>query len=1232
MPRNLRDAHQTKRYDVITLSLDRDEKPIARACTWYNNLHLPKRETRYLLNGQGGFIEASETRLTYNADREKRARITSYNIPVRTEAFCNTSSNGEPTWLALNYTEAKYNDYGNPVESTTWVNVKDTGYTKQGSTKTEYLTTQAEVQFPAKVWNRDEVSGMLEYKEHKPSPDGKSVESAVTWYQDSLEPRKQLQPWKETICKYDSFGRAVSNTVAWSSGANVPDGAVRSFTTRTEYSKFDKGLLSRTEIDALGKPTVLQQDMRLSTSPIIRKTLPLGQTETFEFDPIGRILKHVNAQGQFTTTAHIPGPAGTSTIVTSPLGYRTKTSFDVLGREFEVSDNGDPTVTLNDQASRNLGHKRYDTRGSVEDSTNRLGLTTRASYDALNRPLTSTDVHGNVVSYKYDNGGLKVTQAINDDTRKITDLDGLFRPVLEVDYPDSSDQSTDFCIVSEYIYTSDGKVSHKTVSQQSKSSTANESRTRLIDEETKYGPGQIVQSEISRGYTEDGCETVARRYIHDLFGNKTTYTKQTSYADGRAFTHQGPTKFFNENNQLVTYRNQEGKEEHHSFDDNGWLKKKVRFDGSGVSYSCNDLGQVSKVVYPSSTTENTWDADGRLIQTREGANAINYSISLDDTSTGLKYSDGRAQSTVLDKFSRPVKEINVFGVVKETEYNSVGSVTRRSCQSETVTYAYGTTNHARGQHVGSKFSGKRNYQTDHAYDGFNRLRQTIVRDSDSSVVLETTYQVDAKEKIRSVTSKSAVFSEHNFKRDFSYDGIGQLLQETRTSPNPSTTKYSYDGNSNVSSIDIEGHTIHMAYNKIDQRTDEGFKYDTNGRLLQDNEGRRFSFDERDRLLSVSEPSHSDTKYIYRPDDRLAQRSQGDTDSATFYYDTTKINAIHTTSKDGHHQDAKTSLFSDSDSILAGFTDGEYLGHALKQMGSTAVVVGPDSHVSSLYSAYGTQNSSPVESLLSSFGFSQAFTDQVHGLIYLSSRFYNPKQMSFLSMDTYETENRYTYCEGDPINRIDPTGHSWVDWLATGVGIGVAIGVGAAVTALTAGTSAPLMAAILGGILGGTLGNVSSLAVTQLVGGRDVTAGEYLAAGIMGGIVGGLSAGVGYTMTQAAGASVLKAMSGGAFTGGLTAGVSESLNMLNKGEEFSFSRLALSVASGAAKGAISGYWARRTFLRNQMYESAAPGRTWSRTATIGANDGPRSESGMDAIEIIQKVTASNGVVYEILRLY
>jgi len=53
-----------------------------------------------------------------------------------------------------------------------------------------------------------------------------------------------------------------------------------------------------------------------------------------------------------------------------------------------------------------------------------------------------------------------------------------------------------------------------------------------------------------------------------------------------------------------------------------------------------------------------------------------------------------------------------------------------------------------------------------------------------------------------------------------------------------------------------------------------------------------------------------------------------------------------------------------------------------------------------------------------------------GLYQMGARFYNPTIGRFITRDTYEgdiyqpwTQNLYTYCNNNPVNFVDPTGHN-----------------------------------------------------------------------------------------------------------------------------------------------------------------------------------------------------------------
>lgn len=1197
-------------YDVTTISLDQDEKEVAQTCNWFNNLHQPCRQTQYLLNEEQRFVEVQQTVFDYQIGEKERAKNSSYHLPSRKGTFRNVSQTGAVEWESARRIDTTYDAYDNVTSTVDYLFDSTNNHIKQSTVETNYATTSKNVRVPIRTRTRDDVLDSLEVREYTLTEDERNIAVSRISFQGPGD--TELRPWKEQNFQYDSVGRMTTTKLSWSAGAVIPQHTPSSATTKVEYKEPSNGIVCRTEIGAGGHRTEFQQDIRQKSGPIIAKTLPQGQSERFEYDSIGRLVKQINALEQATHHAYEIGPTGSTKTTTSPKGYIVKTVFDVLDREVQVLDNGDPTTPATREPTRMLSEKSYDALGRLQQSSDRFGLTTTYKSDALNRPVAEIDPFGNELGYKFEHGGAAVTHTINGDLRRIVKLDGKDRPIQTTEYPDSSHKDKISPLVHETLYSGHGKPAKKSTFQQSATE-----KVLLSSEASVYGPEQTVQSELTKGLGSRVIDTVHRLHVVDLFDNLAFYRKIVNYADGTTFEHAGPLQIFNESNQLACYRNQEGKEEHCQYDENGWLRQKTRFDGSGLRYTYDATGRVTDVEYPSgSSTRNTYDEDGRLVETNEDGKILKYAVTLDGTSAGETYSDGHNTNVILDCYSRPVKSTDVFGVSTESEYNSLGQISRSKCHGDTSVLLYGTVNHTFGQQVGHTCSGSTSTQTTTSYDGFGRPSLDVTQDSAGLVLLETSYKYNSRSQIEYQSSKSALAGELNTERRYQYDGLEQLIAETETFDQFTVAKtYSYDGNSNVVAVDTNGDINLLTYNAIDQRTDGGHRYDANGRMMQDNEGQTFTYDERDRLISVTSASqNASAEFGYLSDNRLAHRISSDGYISKFYHDDNLINAIYTSENDSKTECSKTSLTRNASSGIVAYQNEKYAGQALSQRGSIGLVLEADTHISSQYTAYGTRHTSTTSSnLLTDFGLTQGFTDRLSGLVHLGSRFYNPKQMSFLTMDSVHTENRYAYCEGDPVNRIDPTGHSWVDWLlAPSVGaittlVGTAVAnslftaalaavANVALTAVTGGAWAVAMAVAAGvaGAVGGALGSLASNYISDKWGDRQVSGSDYLWGAIAGAAIGGITAGLTSYGNITAGADralFTHSAKLGASVGAIGGGLREFAAQRIRGEEFtlgSVARIGLAAASGAASGVASGYASRYVYLREQMGRPIAMG--------------------------------------------
>lgn len=187
---------------------------------------------------------------------------------------------------------------------------------------------------------------------------------------------------------------------------------------------------------------------------------------------------------------------------------------------------------------------------------------------------------------------------------------------------------------------------------------------------------------------------------------------------------------------------------------------------------------------------------------------------------------------------------------------------------------------------------------------------------------------------------------------------------------------------------------------------------------------------------------------------------------------------------------------------------------------------------------------PITGTATGPSYEQREWDAELGLFYFGARYYDPVTGRFLTPDSEvgtrdflqpDALNRFAFELNNPINSIDPTGHSsaWIYGLVAGlvmIGAGVLIAAtgGAALTLVfglgaVGATAAGAAATVVGGnLLGGGLSGVSySVSHKDVSGGRFV--GGFFANVAVGAFIGavtsGVSIGVGYAFNAASSAAL-----------------------------------------------------------------------------------------------------------------
>jgi RHS repeat-associated protein len=113
-----------------------------------------------------------------------------------------------------------------------------------------------------------------------------------------------------------------------------------------------------------------------------------------------------------------------------------------------------------------------------------------------------------------------------------------------------------------------------------------------------------------------------------------------------------------------------------------------------------------------------------------------------------------------------------------------------------------------------------------------------------------------------------------------------------------------------------------------------------------------------------------------------------------------------------------------------------------------------------------------------------------GLMHVGARYYDAQVGRFVTRDTVLSEQPYVYCDADPVNAVDPTGHDVKEvihqgwdyfWGGVGAAIGVIVGgTGGAAATAPAGGEGAAPGVVWGGIIGASLGGMFGEATWQLM--------------------------------------------------------------------------------------------------------------------------------------------------------
>ncbi|WP_411562640.1 RHS repeat-associated core domain-containing protein [Pseudomonas shirazensis] len=470
--------------------------------------------------------------------------------------------------------------------------------------------------------------------------------------------------------------------------------------------------------------------------------------------------------------------------------------------------------------------------------------------------------------------------------------------------------------------------------------------------------------------------------------------------------------------------------------------------------SSGPLGTLAMAYSPSGKAlEDTWSVDGK-------AHTTTWRHTLNGLRQGLVDSHGSDHRYAYDRFGRLEKHVqdDVSTAFTFDTFSRVETVTTTDASNtlvQTLTYDSLGREHTRTFTVTTAGSTRTCKQT-LLYSDLDQVVNRVWEDGSSKG--QETFDYDNRGRLILYTADPAIAAEDPFgnrvtKQVFCFNGLDGYKQVDSTFAGGGTDtavfSYAAEDPTQVKTI-THSHSSWPASITLD--------YDACGRVIADSLGRQLTWDAQDRLTRVQYNGQT-CDYRYDPSGNLTDRILGTTLTRSFY--SGGLLTHEQTGSDVLQRIGDASTLFALNRITAGVRTVTLLG--CDAQGSVRLEA--DNSVRSRhYTAHGAEPEDPANG---PYGYAGERREPLTGwYIPGGYRPYDPLVMGFLSPDSESPFGRgglnpYTYCGGDPVNRIDPDGHAWWKWLVAGVGLVL----GAVAVVASFGTAAPAVAAIAAGGIG-----------------------------------------------------------------------------------------------------------------------------------------------------------------------
>ena len=941
-------------------------------------------------------------------------------------------------------------------------NVTETEYTCNGN---EDVILEEESDGTSVVTTYDEDGNVAREKEYSEEELTSDTEYTYDERGNEVEAEEHVGDTLD-LTEYDNEGNEVAEE---SREENV--------TTDTIETSYDDQGNALETIAESGRVTDTERAVYDEMGRTIKEVTDTGTTE-YTYDVFGRTVQtDISRNGHTSHTYTVYNGNGEVVSETDERGKTTTYVYDASGRR----------VVVNDPASGAIQTwYGYDTNVTIKDGLN--GKT----YSVLKSEI-SLDSESQVISIKWTDPSGRVVRERTGSTSMDHTYDASGNDIVDVIWEDGSqEEMISLSLFNEkgqrfrevrkpeisnnaYSIGADSVVTTTTFTDAGNTDTEENAlggKTRYeYDEQGRMtgvftGTGNDLDRDMTVAYsvTEDGSYTLmtdARGNMRKDTENHAGLTVLTEDIGSDGTGLRVSSEYDASGNKTKDIYS-DGSRISYVYDAQDRLTEKKCFDPSGsqesvTAYTYTQFDDVQTVTYTPSqgiqvVTGYMYDTAGR--KTRE---QVTYGSDAPSV-TEYVYDDRGRLSEIHYPSSAGMTGViytyDALGRLVVVKNRQSGDILRRCVYGDLGRLAY-TRDHVPGTGYFIK--------TSYGYDDLGRVISKEVTRNNTNVLIErydVTYdKLDRISEItRFVSSEEAPVYET---RTYTYDDHGRLIRsgvlDNLDEPDEGETiedlirytSYEYDAAGNRIKVNDDSGETTFSYNGLDQMVymdapekEVEYAYDLRGDRVTENNVTdgivtHNEYTVEGQLRSVSEEDANGTTVIqqnaYDAYGTRVQKTEGN-DVKKYYY---AGNDMICTTENG---DTVFTGAYDSSEIVGAYLGEtpEYMLYSKDMQGSTDLLL--DSGLEEVggytYTDYGEVTALEGTPAYNEICYTGAVYDRTTGEHYLRARYYDPDSAVFTTQDTLRGEaadsslwNSYAYCNGDPVNRVDPSGHYYYVLLA-----------------------------------------------------------------------------------------------------------------------------------------------------------------------------------------------------------